>query len=139
MSPLIRCYPGDRGLDFLLAVTLVVALASSAAWLLSRRLAGKAALRHLVLFSALVCCLASPPAAWFCAATGLTLVSIPIFREEQGRVASGATQVETDPVGMPPRQPTDPPPVAAGLPSPHTDTTTDQGADVPAPPAGLCS
>ena len=135
MSTLIRCYPGDRGLDFLLAVALVVALASSAAWLLSRRLAGKAALRHLVLFSALVCCLASAPAAWFCAATGLTLVSIPLLRGEQDRMASGVTPVETDPVRMPPRQPTDPPPVAAGRPLPHTNTTTDEGADVAVPPA----
>lgn len=135
MSSLIRCYPGDRGLDFLLVVTLGVALASSAAWLISRRLAGKAALRHLVLFSALICCLASPAVAWFCAAAGLTLVSIPILRGEQGRMASGVTQIETDPVGMPPRRSTDPPPVAGGLPLPHTNTTIDQSADVAVAPA----
>jgi beta-lactamase regulating signal transducer with metallopeptidase domain len=135
MSPLIRCYPGDRILDVLLAVTLVVALASSAAWLLSRRLAGKAALRHLVLFSGLVCCLASPSAAWFCAATGLTLVSVPILRGEQGRMASGVRQVEADAVRMPPRQPDDPPPVAAGPALAPTNTTTDRGADVAIPPA----
>jgi hypothetical protein len=64
MSILTRCDPGDRGLDLLLVVTLVVALASSAAWLLSWRLAGHAALRHLVLYAALVCCLASPALAW---------------------------------------------------------------------------
>jgi beta-lactamase regulating signal transducer with metallopeptidase domain len=133
MSTLIRCNPGDRSLDFLLVVTLVVALASSAAWLIARRLAGKAALRHLVLFSALIGCLASPAVAWFCGAVGLTLVSIPLLRGEVGRMASGATPMETDPVGMPPRQSTDPPP--AGLPLPHTNTTIDPSADVAVPPA----
>src|SRR5947207_10854967 len=103
MSPLIRCSPGDRTLDFLLVVTLVVALASSAAWLIAWRLADQPALRHLVLFSALIGCLASPAVAWFCGAVGLTLVSIPLLRGEEGRMASGVTPMETDPVGMPPR------------------------------------
>ena len=132
MSTLIRCYPGDRGLDFLLVVTLGVALASSAAWLISRRLAGKAALRHLVLFTALICCLASPAVAWFCAAAGLTLVSIPILGEEQRSMSAELTQIEAGLVWTTPQQSTDPPPVAAALPLPHTNTTTDQSANVAA-------
>jgi beta-lactamase regulating signal transducer with metallopeptidase domain len=135
ISTLIRCYPGDRSLAFFLAVTLGVALASGAAWLISRRLAGKAALRHLVLFSALIGCLASPAAAWLCAATGLTLVSFPILRGEQGRTAPAAAQRETDPVWVPPRPSTDPQAVAAGPPLPHTNPAIDQSADVAAGPA----
>ncbi len=135
MSTLIRFYPGVRSLDFFLVVTLGVALASSAAWLLSRRLTANAALRHLVLFTALICCLASPAVAWFCCATGLTLVSIPILREEQGKTASAVTQIETDPVWASPRQSTDPPPVAAELPLPHTSITIEPSADVAVPAA----
>src|SRR5262249_51575728 len=135
MSPLIRCYPGDRSLDFLLVVTVGVALASSAAWILARRLAGKAALRHLVLFSALVWCLAYPLVAWFCAATGLTLVSFPILRGEQSKMDSGGPPIETDSVSMPPGQSTDPPRVAAVLPLPHTNTTIDPSAGVAIPSA----
>jgi beta-lactamase regulating signal transducer with metallopeptidase domain len=135
MPTLIRCHPGDQGLDFLLAVTLGVALASSAAWLISRRLAGQAALRHLVLLSALIGCLASPAAAWLCAATGLTLATFPVLRAEQGGPASGTPQVETDSHRMPPRQLNDPPAVAAGLPLPHAKTALDRRADVAVPSA----
>jgi beta-lactamase regulating signal transducer with metallopeptidase domain len=135
MSTVMRCYPGDRGIDFLLVVTLAVALASSAAWLISRRLAGKGALRHLVLFSALICCLASPAAASFCAATGLTLFSIPILRGDRSGMASGVTQIETDPAWLPPRESSNPPPVAAALPLPRTNTTIDQNEESAIAPA----
>ena len=128
MSTLMRCYPGDRGLDFLLVVTLGVALASSAAWLLSRRLAANAALRHLVLSSALVCCLASPVLVWFCSAAGVTLVSIPILCGEQPRMAVGVKQMEIDFLCAPPQQSTDPP-------LPHTNATIDPSAEVVVPPA----
>ena len=53
MSSLIRFYPGDRDVDFMLAVAVVVAVTSSVAWIISRRMATNAALRHLVLFSRL--------------------------------------------------------------------------------------
>ncbi|MEX2120426.1 MAG: M56 family metallopeptidase [Pirellulales bacterium] len=132
MSTLVRFYPGDRGLDFLLVVTLGVALASSAAWFISRRLAGKAALRHLVLFSALIGCLASPAVAWVCVTASLTLVSIPLLPAEPGKKASGVAQISTGPAWTPPRRSTDPPPVAAELPSPQTNTTTEQSANAAA-------
>jgi hypothetical protein len=106
MSALIRFYPGDRGLEILLVVTLGVTLASGAAWLIARWLARNAALRHVVLFSALNCCLASPAAAWFCATAGLALVSIPILRapilsgEEEASAVSGVPQAESADAGM---------------------------------------
>ncbi len=132
MSALIHCYPGDRGLDLLLVVSLAAALASSAAWLLSRRLADKAALRHLVLYSALVCCLASPALAWFCSAAGLTLISIPVLCEEQAGTADGVKRIETDFLCSPPPQSTDAPSVAAEPPLPPTDTTDNRSRNAAA-------
>ena len=128
MSSLFGYYPGDRVLDFLLVVILTVTLASSTAWLISRRLAGNAAIRHLVLLSALLCCLASPAVAWFCSATGLKLISLPILRAEEARMVPGVTQMETAPVCDPPRSPpqrsTDPPADVAEqlLPATHAST-----------------
>ncbi len=131
MFPLIRWYPGDRGLDSLLVVTLGVALTSGAAWIIARRLTGQAALRHLVLFSALICCLAFPVVVSLCAAAGLTLVSFPVLHGEQGPMVAEVAPMETDPAPMPPQQSTDPAPVAMERPLPntttlmHTNTTPD--------------
>jgi beta-lactamase regulating signal transducer with metallopeptidase domain len=94
MSTLLRCYPGDGIVEYWLVVTLVVALVSSAGWLVSRRLARHAALRHLVLYSALVSCLAAPAVIWLCFATGLALVSFPIFTAEHSRNVIEATPNE---------------------------------------------
>ena len=135
MSPLIRCYPEDRVLDLLLVAALAAALVSSAAWLISRRRAGHAALRHLVLFSALICCLATPAAVWFCGAAGLTLISLPLLRGEQAETVSGAAWTEIDEGGKPARTWTCPPAVASESPTPHT-TTTDPSANVAAACAG---
>jgi len=112
MSTLLRCYPGDRVLELLLAVHLGVALLSSVAWLLAWRLGARAALRHLVLYSALFCCLASPAVAWLCSALGLTLFSIPVLREEQGRMANGVQPMEFNDACPPSHPSTDSPPGA---------------------------
>jgi beta-lactamase regulating signal transducer with metallopeptidase domain len=108
MPAWIGCDPGDRALDVWLVVALGVTVTSGAAWLISRRLAGRAALRHLVLSSALVCCLAVPAAACFCAATGLTLISLPLLCGAQARVFSGTEPTETTLAwtGCAPPQPT---------------------------------
>ncbi len=125
MSSLIRFDPGDRILELVLVVTVVVVLASSVAGLISRRLAGNAALRHLVLFSALIGCLVSPALAWFCTAAGLTLVSIPIPGTDRVQIAPEVARMEIDPE-LTPRQPsTNLPPDATNQPSPHQSTTTD--------------
>ena len=79
MSALIHVYPGDRAVEWFLVVLLGVALLSSAGWLSVRRLTGTPATRHLVLFSALSCCLTLPALAWVLSASGLTLFSIPIL------------------------------------------------------------
>src|SRR4051794_29108482 len=101
MSSLIRFYPGDRGVDLMLVVAAVVAFASSAAWLISWRFTGNAALRRLVLFSALICCLASPAVVWFCAAVGLTVFSIPILGTDRARIASGGSEMGIAPKETP--------------------------------------
>lgn len=109
MSTLLPSVAGNRGVELLLVVSLVAAFSSCTAWFLSRRLAGKAALRHLILFSALVCCLASPALAWLCGAAGLKLLSIPVLRTEpQGGLVSCKTCIHTGSEGMQARQSNDP-------------------------------
>ena len=90
MSTFIRCYPGDRVLDFLLVVAICVAFLSGTAWIISRQLAGKAALRHLVLLAALGCCLVSPILVWFNKAAGLKLVSFSVLCEQSVTKSSDA-------------------------------------------------
>ncbi len=63
MSILHDWYLGDRVLEFVLIVTVGVALLSGAAWVVSWRLARQPASRHLVLISALFGCLAMPALA----------------------------------------------------------------------------
>ena len=82
LSILNDWYPGDQALDFLLIVVLGVALLSTAAWAVARGLRREPAARHLVLVSALFCCLAMPPLAALVAASGRALVSIPLLRAE---------------------------------------------------------
>jgi beta-lactamase regulating signal transducer with metallopeptidase domain len=130
MSSLIRWYPGDWNLDFVLVVAIGVALGSSAAWLISRRLTGNAALRHFVLLSALLCCLAFPVAAWFCHAAGLTLVSVPLIHNEHVASGSEITRIENDPAGMLSRPSPDALPAAPRLPAPRTAVTTDGSARI---------
>jgi beta-lactamase regulating signal transducer with metallopeptidase domain len=125
MFQFLRCYPGDRDLDFLLVVISGVALVSSAACLISRRLSGKAALQHLVLFSALISCSAIPAIAWICATAGLTLVSIPMLHSEQFEMAPAVAQIESDPATMTSCPLADPPAVTDQLDSPHTNTMTE--------------
>lgn len=118
MSQLIHLYSGDRTLNLMLVVSLVATLVSSVTWLVSRRLADKAALRHLVLLSGLCCCLASPAVAWYCAATDLTFVSIPLIHGEPGQIAPAAIPIQNDSAPIAPRQDTVVPPDVERLPSP---------------------
>ncbi len=83
MMPLLTSvYPGDRVLEVLLVVVLGVTVLSIAAWLIARRLPGRAALRHTALLSALIGCLAFPAAAWFSSVAGLRLVCLPILKSD---------------------------------------------------------
>ncbi len=124
MSGLIRFYPGDSVVGFLVVVTLGVALASSAGYLISLRLGGKAALRHLVLFCALICCLASPAAAWFCAAAGVTIVSVPIFGSGAANGAAELAPIRTQRAVTPTRPPGERLSATADLDSPRSSTKT---------------
>ncbi|MGC1276042.1 MAG: M56 family metallopeptidase [Planctomycetaceae bacterium] len=113
MTNAIDWNPGNDILEFVLVVTLGVTLVSSVAWLVAKRLAGNAAVRHLVLFSALVCCLASPTLSWFCEATGLALVSVPLFRGEQTQTSPMVTSSEAGPICLSTGMPTASPPITA--------------------------
>jgi len=79
MSLLIDWHLFDRILDFALIVALGVTLLSGVAWAVSWLLPRKPATRHLVLLSALICCLAMPVLAAVFTASGLTLISIPLL------------------------------------------------------------
>jgi beta-lactamase regulating signal transducer with metallopeptidase domain/thiol-disulfide isomerase/thioredoxin/protocatechuate 3,4-dioxygenase beta subunit len=75
-------YVGDRALEFLLIVALGVTLVSSVAWMVSVRMARHPACRHLVLISALLCCLSMPLQAALLSSCGWTLLSVPILPAE---------------------------------------------------------
>ena len=132
MSSLIRIFPGDKEVDFLLAVALMVAVTSSVAWLSARRMAANAALRHLVLLAALICCLATPAVVWFRDAAGLTLVSIPIFAPGRVAIAPGPAEIAIPLEATRSHPATDPPRNAVELASPHSRTTADANSRVEA-------
>ncbi len=94
MSHLIGFYPGDGAAQAIFVAVLGVTLVSSAGWLISRRLAGRPAVRHLVLSCSLVCSAVFPFAVWVWAAAGVTLVSVPIFGARQGSVDPAARPIE---------------------------------------------
>jgi beta-lactamase regulating signal transducer with metallopeptidase domain/thiol-disulfide isomerase/thioredoxin/protocatechuate 3,4-dioxygenase beta subunit len=111
MSLLMGWHLFDRILDFALIVVLGVTLLSGAAWAVSWLLPRKPATRHLVLLSALICCLAMPVLAAVCTASGLTLISIPLLpavaerdavRTEPGSSRSDrlGTRVRSQPFGF---------------------------------------
>jgi beta-lactamase regulating signal transducer with metallopeptidase domain/thiol-disulfide isomerase/thioredoxin/uncharacterized GH25 family protein len=79
MSLLMGWHLVDRILDFALIVAFGVTLLSGGAWAASWLLPRKPATRHLVLVSALICCLAMPVLAAVFTASGLTLISIPLL------------------------------------------------------------
>ena len=93
MSTLMNGYPGDRLLDFFLIVALGVALLSGAAWIVSWRLPRQPAIRHLVLVSALFCCLGMPLLASIFTASGWALIAIPLLPVETAGQDSDRLQV----------------------------------------------
>jgi hypothetical protein len=92
MATLIDWYPGDRILDLVLIIALGVALLSSAAWAVSWHLSRKPATRHLVLVSAMICCLAMPVLAWVFAVSGFSLITIPLLSASSAEREWGITQ-----------------------------------------------
>lgn len=88
MWDLTRFYPGDRALECWLVVTLSVTLISSIAWLVAQAHKRTAALRHLALLCALICCLACPAAVWVSNLAGLTIISISLSPSVQAKAAS---------------------------------------------------
>ncbi len=79
MLTLMQWYPGDRACDFFLIVAIGVTLLSAAAWVVAWRLPRRPATRHLVLASAMICCLAMPALASVFAASGWALIAIPLL------------------------------------------------------------
>lgn len=79
MSFPTRWYSSDQSLEFLLVVVLGVTIVSSAAWLAARWGQAVAAVRHPLLLSAVVCCLALPAARWLAGTADIGLLRLPIF------------------------------------------------------------
>ncbi|MEX0937051.1 MAG: M56 family metallopeptidase [Pirellulales bacterium] len=129
MPTLLRVDAGDHVLGLVLVVTLAVVLVSSTAWLISRRLAGNAPLRHLVSFSALICCLSLPAAAWICAAADVVLISIPLFGDPRSVVASAPEWGKAEPAVHPPQHTPGLPHVAEAASSSHAAPPDDQAED----------
>ena len=102
MTSLHDLYPGDRALDFGLIVALGVTLLSGAAWIVASRLPRQPAARHLILVSALFCCLGMPVLAWIFSASGMTLFTIPLLPAELARLESVDALVAPNPAA--PRQ-----------------------------------
>ncbi len=93
MSILRDWYLGERVLEFVLIVTVGVALLSGVAWVVSWRLARQPASRHLVLVSALIGCLAMPVLAAALSACGCAIISIPILPVVSSPLDSGITRL----------------------------------------------
>jgi beta-lactamase regulating signal transducer with metallopeptidase domain len=127
MSILFQYYPGDGLLNLFLIVLFGVTLTASVAWLIARRLAASGALRHLILLSGLMCCLALPAVASFFSAVEVTLVSIPIIATKQPKLAPLSPPLQSDSTRIPPEQ-LHAPPIAAEVRSPQTNMATDQSA-----------
>jgi beta-lactamase regulating signal transducer with metallopeptidase domain len=88
MSTLETWYPGDSIMACLIVVGAAVTVVSTVSLLLSRGLKSRSALRHLVLFSALICNLGSPliAAAWI--ASGIAPFSLRLFSAGQSNAST---------------------------------------------------
>ncbi len=109
MWTLIDWYPGDQALDFFLIVALGVTLLSSAAWIVAWRLPRRPATRHLVLVSALFCCLGMPLLASVFTASGWMLIAIPLLPATAAELGLDRAHVEPLRLPLPRQQPGDPP------------------------------
>ncbi len=76
MANVIDAFAAGQTFESFLVTMFSVLLISGAAWLMAKRVAS-AALRHLILISALFCCLAIPGLAWMTATSGLRLAILP--------------------------------------------------------------
>lgn len=82
-SILQRLDPGDGTFQMGAVLLCGVTLLSAAAWLIACAMPHRPALRHAVLWSALLGCCALPALAGLSAAMGCTLVSIPLLPREE--------------------------------------------------------
>jgi len=78
MAILQDWYLGDSALASLVVVAIGVAVLSAGAWLIALRLPRNPAVRHLILFWAIVGCLGMPALACLVRALGWTLLEIPV-------------------------------------------------------------
>src|ERR1700684_1510244 len=79
MPALESLYPGDPFVAWLILVTSAITLVSAIAVLASRCLRRRAALRHSVLFAALLCTLATPVLAAALMHSQFSLIGLPLL------------------------------------------------------------
>jgi beta-lactamase regulating signal transducer with metallopeptidase domain len=94
MSAFAAGYPSNRVVEFFVIVTLAVTTVSATACVVSLFLRRQPALRHCLLFSALLGALASPVAFSVFVSLGMSLVSIPLLSAEIS--PSGASGIPSE-------------------------------------------
>ena len=92
MTALERWYPGDQIVAGLILVAAAVAVIATAALLAAWRLKAKPALRHAVLFSALLCALATPGLAAALVQFDVVLLSLPLLSTDTRDAAAAPVQ-----------------------------------------------
>jgi beta-lactamase regulating signal transducer with metallopeptidase domain len=91
MAILEHFYPGDSVVAGFLVVAVAVATVSAVALLVSYGFKSRAAMRHSVLFCALICILATPALAAALSASGLTSFGWPLYSTENAATLAVST------------------------------------------------
>jgi beta-lactamase regulating signal transducer with metallopeptidase domain len=101
MAALDRFYPGDQVVGGLVLVAAAVVVVSTVAVLAVRAFRSRAALRHSLLLSALLCCLLSPLSAAAVLKFKIALIELPLFSPTATK--AGVATAASEPVAESPR------------------------------------
>src|SRR3984885_3450729 len=101
MAALDRFYVGDQLVAGLLLVVAAVLVVSTVAVLAVRAFGSRAALRHSLLLSALLCCLLSPLSAAAILKFKIALIELPVFSPTATK--AGVATAASEPVAESPR------------------------------------
>src|SRR5580658_6920281 len=101
MAALDRFYVGDQLVAGLFLVVAAVLVVSTVAVLAARAFRSRAALRHSLLLSALLCCLLSPLSAAAILKFKIALIELPVFSPTATK--AGVATAASEPVAESPR------------------------------------
>ncbi len=102
MAALDRFYPGDQVVAGLFLVVAAVLVVSTVAVVAARAFRSRAALRHSLLLSALLCCLLSPLSAAAVLKFKIALIELPLFSPSATK--AGVAMAASEPVAECPRE-----------------------------------